>query len=31
MQPMAYEIILKKRFQNKTIKGLSFLEKEWGI
>ncbi len=26
---MAYEIILKKRFTNKLVKVLAYLEKEW--
>lgn len=28
---MAYEIIIKKRFTNKVVKTLAYLEKEWSL
>lgn len=28
---MAYEVILKKRFTNKLVKVLAYLEKEWSV
>lgn len=28
---MAYEIVIKKRFTNKVVKTLTYLEKEWSL
>jgi plasmid stabilization system protein ParE len=28
---MAYEIVIKKRFSNKVVKVLTYLEKEWSL